>query len=380
MDLISYHITYVPFAVIITEDKSHATKEFLYKIFLIMFSTIAIDCMGGDFAPRVIVDGVIATIKSGISDLFFLLYGDETLEECLKCIPSEYRKYFEVCLTKSVDLKNMKPSTAIRVARNSSMGMAIEAVKTHKASACISAGNTGAYMALAKILLKTIPGIDRPAIATLIPKKSGQIVMLDLGANADCTPKNLIDFSLLGEALAEIAFQKDNPKTSLLNIGAESIKGNLVVQETYKKLNEHKYLSNFVGFIEGDEIFNTDYDVVVTDGFSGNVALKVTEGTVKFLISQVKKAFKSNILTKLSYLLIKKAFVNNLWFLNPSNHNGALLLGLNGLVVKSHGGTDADGFKNAILFTRTVLKKDFVDQVAKKISEKQSLENSISEN
>ena len=332
-----------------------------------MSKTISVDCMGGDGAPFVIVEGVNLALGKSNPDVKFILYGDNSIDSCLKLIDEKFKDRFTVIKTPSVDLKNMKPSLAIRMARDSSMGMAIRAVKDGRADGCVSAGNTGAYMALAKIILKMLPGIERPAIATLIPKRNGDVVMLDLGANADCSYSNLIDFAILGEALASVAFGKDSPKVGLLNIGSEQIKGNLIVQETYKRLKEDNILKNFVGFIEGDEIFKTDLDVVVTDGFSGNIALKVTEGTVKFLIEQVKKSFNTNLFTKLAYLLIRGAFKKNLGFLNPSNHNGAMLIGLNGVVVKSHGGTDAIGFSNAILSAIGVIEREFLKKVSDKI-------------
>lgn len=332
-----------------------------------MTKSIAVDCMGGDSAPRVIIEGLKVVFDSGVEGVHFNLFGDDSLEEFIPLIGGRYSDRFSVYGAPAVDLKNMKPSVAIRMAKNSSMGLAIQSVKNGESDACISAGNTGAYMALSKVLLKMIPGIERPAIATYIPKDNGNCVMLDLGANADCSPKNIIDFAIMGEAFARVGLGKEAPKVAILNIGAEDIKGNLVVQDAYKQITDNNLLKNFHGFIEGDQIFKTDIDVVVTDGFSGNIALKVTEGTVRFIMERVKKAFKTNWLTKLSYLILKKALVRNLGFLNPSNHNGAMLLGLNGIVVKSHGGTDAVGFANAIKATIKILEDDFVQRVKEQI-------------
>lgn len=327
-----------------------------------MTKSIAIDCMGGDDAPKVIIEGLKMVFADGIGGIHFNLFGDDSLNKYIDLI-KEYSDKFSVHSAPEVDLKNMKPSAAIRMARNSSMGLAIQSVKSGESDACISAGNTGAYMALSKVLLRMIPGVERPAIATYIPKDNGRCIMLDLGANADCSPKNLIDFAIMGEAFAKVGLGISDPKVAILNIGAEDIKGNLIVQDAYKQITENALVKNFYGFIEGDQIFKTDVDVVVTDGFSGNIALKVTEGTVRFLMERVKKAFQTNILTKLSYLFLRKALYKNLGFLNPSNHNGAMLLGLNGVVVKSHGGTDAYGFANAIKSTIKIVEDDFIQKL-----------------
>lgn len=318
---------------------------------------IAIDCMGGDSAPESVLKGLSQFKECGCH---FLLFGNvEVLKKYedtfLDGVSYEFRHVDNV-ITSDMDVMS-----SLRTGKSSSMGLAIQAVRDGEATAVISAGNTGLYMALSKIILKTIEGIDRPAIGTVIPGKESNTVCLDLGANADCTPKNLVDFAIMGEALARSVFEKDDVSIALLNIGSEDCKGNKLVKQTSEILK--KLFSNYVGFVEGDDINKGTVDVIVTDGFTGNVCLKTIEGVAKFIVSELKNALEESFLSKIGALLALPALSNLKKKLDPRLYNGAILLGLNGVVVKSHGGTDDVGFANAVRFTMNVLRKNIFDRI-----------------
>jgi glycerol-3-phosphate acyltransferase PlsX len=239
-----------------------------------------------------------------------------------------------------------RPQDALRKKKNSSMRIAINMVKSGEAQACVSAGNTGALMATARFVLKTLPGIDRPAILSRIPAHHGHTLMLDLGANADCLPEHLLQFAVMGSVVAQDLHGDARPRVGLLNIGEEDIKGNDIVQQAHKLLGASKL--NYVGFVEGNDIFSGEVDVIVTDGFTGNVALKTMEGAAKMIFGTLKTEYSRNLARKLSALAsmpvlkaIKKRF-------DPSEHNGASMVGLNGVVIKSHGSADAYSFGNAL--------------------------------
>jgi glycerol-3-phosphate acyltransferase PlsX len=238
-------------------------------------------------------------------------------------------------------------------------------VQSGESLAVVSSGNTGLYMALAKIILKTVEGIDRPAIASVIPWKNGRTMCLDLGANVECNVKNMVDFAILGEALARSVFNKNDVKIALLNIGTESIKGNHLVKKTSEILK--KIFDNYVGFVEGDDFGKGDVDVVVTDGFTGNVTLKTMEGTAKYIVSEMKEAFDGCLLSRLGALLATSALSKLKVKLDPRLHNGAILVGLNGVVVKSHGNSDDVGFANAVKFTMNILRTDMFDRIREHI-------------
>jgi glycerol-3-phosphate acyltransferase PlsX len=256
-----------------------------------------------------------------------------------------------------------KPSVALRSARDSSMRRAIEAVRDGRANGCVSAGNTGALMAMAKMLLKTLPGIDRPAIASFFPTLRGESVMLDLGANVHCDAQNLVDFAVMGNAFSRTVLGTLEPTTGLLNVGSEERKGHEALWNARAQLNEVEMPGRFHGFIEGDDIANGTVDVIVTDGFTGNVALKTAEGTAKLVSTYLRRTFKSSIFAQLGYLLARRAIEKMRKRTDPRRYNGAIFLGLNGITVKSHGGTDAVGFANAIGVAVDMARHGFLDRI-----------------
>jgi glycerol-3-phosphate acyltransferase PlsX len=265
--------------------------------------------------------------------------------------------------TKERISSNDKPSTAIKSGRNSSMRLAIDAVQEGEASCVVSAGNTGALMAIAKYVLKTLPGIDRPAIATFFPTLRGECCMLDLGANVQCDANNLVQFAVMGEVFARTVLGFEQPTIGLLNIGVEDLKGNEEVREAAAILRDSDLPIAFRGFVEGDDIGAGTVDVVVTDGFTGNVALKTAEGTINFYTKMLKQAFLSSWIARIGYFLARGAINNLRNKMDPRRYNGAMLLGLNGIVVKSHGGTDAVGFANAIGVAADMVVHGFQDKI-----------------
>ena len=318
---------------------------------------IAIDGMGGDNAPEFILKG-LSQFKG--ADVHFLIFGNaEIFKKCEEAFLKGVS--YEIRHTDAVITADMDVMSSLRIGKNTSMGLAIQSVKSGEADAVVSAGNTGLYMALSKIILKTIEGISRPAIGTLIPGKKANTVCLDLGANAECDTKNLVDFAIMGEALARSIFEKEDVSIALLNIGSEEGKGNSLVKHTSEILK--KLFSNYIGFVEGDDINKGIVDVIVTDGFTGNVFLKTMEGTAKFIASELKYALTNSFLSKIGALLALPSLTRLKKKLDPRLYNGAILLGLNGVVVKSHGGTDDIGFANAVKFTMNVLKRSIFDRI-----------------
>jgi glycerol-3-phosphate acyltransferase PlsX len=309
--------------------------------------TIALDAMGGDHAPQVVIAGADMA-RERFPGLRFLLYGDaRALSRCLEG-RSALAARATVEHTPDQVGADAKPSQVLRQGRNTSMRLAIDAVRDGHASAAVSAGNTGALMALAKFALKTLPGIERPAIATLVPTRRSEAVVLDLGANAECDAANLVQFAVMGEVFARAVLGFAKPTVGLLNIGTEEVKGHDKIREAAAALRASDLPIEFRGFVEGTDLTSGKVDVVVTDGFTGNVALKVAEGTVALYSQFLREAFRSSPLAKLGYLLARPALQLARQRLDPRRYNGAMFLGLNGIVVKSHGGTDALGFANAI--------------------------------
>jgi phosphate acyltransferase len=309
--------------------------------------TIALDAMGGDRAPGVVVAGAdLARERS--PELHFLMFGDRERLDGLIRSRSELAARTTIEHTAEAVEPDAKPSHVLRQGRNTSMRLAIDAVKDGRASAAVSAGNTGALMALAKFVLKTLPGIERPAIASLMPTRRSETVFLDLGANSECDADNLVQFAVMGEVFARAVLGIAKPTVGLLNIGTEDGKGNDTLREAAAALRNSPLAIEFQGFVEGTDLASGKVDVVVTDGFTGNVALKVAEGAVGLYAQFLREAFKSSLLSKLGYLLARPALQLLRQRLDPRRYNGAMLLGLNGIVVKSHGGTDALGFANAI--------------------------------
>jgi len=309
--------------------------------------TIALDAMGGDHAPQVVIAGADMA-RERFPDLRFLLYGDE--DQLRRLLQSRPELMAQATIEHTPDQVggDAKPSQVLRHGRKTSMGLAVDAVKDGRAGAAVSAGNTGALMALSKFVLKTLPGIERPAIASLMPTRRSAAVFLDLGANAECDAANLVQFAVMGEVFARAVLGIAKPTVGLLNVGTEEVKGHDTIREAAAALKAIDLPIEFRGFVEGTDVTSGKVDVVVTDGFTGNVALKVAEGTVALYSQFLREAFKSSLFAKLGYYLARPALQLARQRLDPRRYNGAMFLGLNGIVVKSHGGTDALGFANAI--------------------------------
>ncbi len=325
---------------------------------------IAIDAMGGDAGAAVIIAGM-ARARRKDRTLRFELYGDQDL---IAAELAKHRPLTEVVTvhhTADSIESSEKPSQAIRRAKTTSMGLVINAVKTGTADAALSAGNTGALMAMAKLALRTMPGIDRPALAALLPTLGPtDLVMLDLGANTECDAQNLVQFAVMGAAYARSVYGMAKPRVRLLNIGTEELKGTDELKEAAALLREASYLPlRFDGFTEGDKLSRGDIDVVVTDGFSGNIALKTAEGTARFVTDLLRRAFTSSFRSKAGFALSKPALNLLKTHLDPNNHNGAVFLGLNGLVVKSHGAANYKGVANAIAVAASLVRNDITRKI-----------------
>ncbi|WP_033920505.1 phosphate acyltransferase PlsX [Sphingomonas sp. 37zxx] len=326
---------------------------------------IAVDAMGGDGGLAVMLAGV-ARARSRFPDMQFVLVGDETaIRDGLNSHPN-LSAAAEVLHAPEVVESHAKPSQAIRRAKTTSMGIAIAQVKAGRAAAAVSAGNTGALMAMAKLSLRTMPGIDRPALAALMPSLGEtDTVMLDLGANTECDARNLVQFAVMGAAYARTALDLERPRVALLNIGTEDLKGTDIIRDAAAAIRAAPHLPlEFVGFIEGDRLSRGEVDVIVCDGFSGNIALKTAEGTARFVADLLKRAFRSSIRSKVGFLISKPATELLRDHLDPNNHNGAVFLGLNGLVVKSHGGANAIGIENAIAVAAKLARDDLGRRIA----------------
>ena len=334
-----------------------------------MSPRIAIDAMGGDEGLAVMLAGV-ARARRQFDGMRFLLFGDEAqIRAGLESHPN-LSAASEILHAPGVVTGSEKPSQAIRRAKTTSMGLAIHAVKTGEAGAAVSAGNTGALMAMAKLSLRTMPGIDRPALAALLPTLgANDLVMLDLGANTECDTQNLIQFAVMGAAYARSALELQRPRVALLNIGTEDLKGTDEIRDAAAMLREATYLPmDFTGFIEGDRLSRGDVDVIVCDGFSGNIALKTAEGTARFVGDLLKRAFTSSLRSKIGFLISRPATELLKHHLDPNNHNGAVFLGLNGLVVKSHGGANEIGIANAIAVAAKLVRDDLTRRITEDLA------------
>lgn len=310
---------------------------------------IAIDAMGGDEGLAVMLAGV-ALARRQWPGLTFDLVGDEAAIEAALDNHPNLRAASEIIHAPEKIDGSERAGQAIRRAKTTSMGLAIDAVKQGRAGAAVSAGNTGALMAMAKLALRTMPGIDRPALAALLPSLGKKdFVMLDLGANTECETRNLVEFAIMGAAYSRIALGIERPRVSLLNIGTEDQKGTDEIRDAATVLRESGHLHmSFEGFIEGDKMARGLTDVVVCDGFSGNISLKTMEGTARFVTDLLRRAFTSSIRSKFGFLISRPATELMRHHLDPDNHNGAVFLGLNGVVVKSHGGASPKGVANAV--------------------------------
>jgi len=331
---------------------------------------IAVDAMGGDEGVRVMVSG--AALARRRHDQFkFLLVGDEARIKAALDNHPNLRGASEIVHCDGVVGGHEKPTQALRRAKNTSMGLAIEAVKSGKAGAAVSGGNTGALMAMSKLALRTLPGIDRPALAGLMPTlEEHDVVMLDLGANTECDARNLVQFAIMGAAYARIVAGRDMPRVRLLNIGTEDIKGTDELQEAAQRLRDASGLAlTFEGFIEPDKINRGTVDVVVADGFTGNIALKAIEGSARFVTDLLKNAFRSSLRSKFGFLVSRPATELLRHHLDPNNHNGAVFLGLNGVVVKSHGSANAAGVANAVAVAARLLEDSLTQRISADLAE-----------
>ncbi len=324
--------------------------------------TLSIDTMGGDDAPDMVIDGINLALER-LENVRFVLFGDEARVKPLVEAKPRVQTVSEIRHAAGVVTNDAKPAAALRSGRQSSMRLAINAVHEGEASGVISAGNTGALMAMAKFVLKTLPGISRPAIATYYPTQRGESVMLDLGANIDCDANNLVQFAIMGEVFARNVLGLENPSVGLLNVGEEDLKGNAAVKTAALLLQESDLPIKFHGFIEGDDIGKGAVDVVVTDGFTGNIALKTAEGTARMFGAFLREALTSSFLARMGAALATPALNTFKMRVDPRRYNGAMLLGLNGICVKSHGGTDSVGFANAIHVAVELILNDFNDHI-----------------
>ncbi len=327
---------------------------------------IAVDAMGGDGSPKKIIDGIIHNHKSN-KENFFRIFGDK--EIISKKISNRIDiKFYEIIDTKDIVKSTDSPLEAAKRGKQTSMWLAIDSVKKKESDIVISAGNTGALLVIAKLNLKMLDNIDKPALSALWPNKKGMSVVLDLGANIDCSSKNLVDFSIMGASLYKSLYPNDIPNVALLNIGSEELKGNEIIKETFQELNEKKNQNfNFSGYIEGNELMNGKVNVIVSDGFTGNVALKTAEGTANFITDELKKALGGTLLGKISSFLNISNLKKFKKRLDPRLYNGAIFIGLNTPVVKSHGGTDYIGFSNSLDVCSRIVKGNLINKIKENI-------------
>ena len=328
---------------------------------------IAVDAMGGDGAPKKIIEGIVLHFKNN-SNSYYQIFGDEkNIQNCIdNLLPSSC---YEIIHTTETVKGTDSPLEGAKRGKKTSMWLAVESVKEKKSDVVISAGNTGALLVISKLNLKMIENIDKPALSALWPNKKGMSVVLDLGANIDCSPKNLIDFSIMGSSLFKSLYPEDNAKVALLNIGTEEIKGNEIIKETYKQLIKKSNLDfKFKGYIEGNQLMNGDVNVIVADGFTGNIALKTAEGTASFITSELKKTMTGNIIGKISSFLNTSNLKKFKKRLDPRLYNGAIFIGLDSPVIKSHGGTDYIGFSNSLNVCTKIVNGNFIEKIRNNIN------------
>ena len=328
---------------------------------------IAVDAMGGDGSPKKVIDGIIHHFQKN-KNSYYLIFGDKNkiLSHITDALP---KLSFEIIHTIDVVKGTDSPLEGAKRGKNTSMWLAIQSVKEKKSDIVISAGNTGALLVISKLNLKMIENIDKPALSALWPNKKNMSVVLDLGANIECSPKNLIDFSIMGSSLFKSLYPDDTARVALLNIGSEEIKGNETIKETYQQLNQRNNTDfEFKGYIEGNQLMNGDVNVIVADGFTGNVALKTAEGTANFITSELKKAMTGNIIGKISSLLNISNLNKFKARLDPRLYNGAIFIGLDSPVIKSHGGTDYIGFSNSLSVCSRIVSGNLIEKIRNNIS------------
>ena len=327
---------------------------------------IAVDAMGGDNSPKKVIDGIVHNHQKN-KENFYKIFGDK--DEISKHLDNKINEsFYEIIHTNDVVKSTDSPLEAAKRGKKTSMWLSIESVKNKETDIVISAGNTGALLVIAKLNLKMLENIDRPALSALWPNKKGMSVVLDLGANIECSSKNLADFAIMGASLYKSLYPNDISKVALLNIGSEELKGNEIIKETYQLLNDRKNQNfDFEGYIEGNEIMNGKVNVIVSDGFTGNVALKTAEGTANFISDELKKALSGSFLGKISSLLN----ISNLRIfkkrLDPRLFNGAIFVGLDTPVVKSHGGIDYIGFSNSLDVCNRIIKGNLIKKIKENI-------------
>ncbi|MDB9745773.1 MAG: phosphate acyltransferase PlsX [Candidatus Pelagibacter bacterium] len=328
---------------------------------------IAVDAMGGDGSPKKIIEGINHHFKNN-KNTFYQIFGDKgQIENFITDeLPSEN---FEIVHTEDVVKGTDSPLEGAKRGKKTSMWLAIQSVKEKKSDVVISAGNTGALLVISKLNLKMIDNIDKPALSALWPNKKNMSVVLDLGANIECSPKNLIDFSIMGSSLFNSLYPNDEAKVALLNIGSEELKGNEIIKETYQQLNKRTNNDfEFKGYIEGNQLMNGDVNVIVADGFTGNVALKTAEGTANFITSELKKAMTGNFIGKMSSLLNISNLKKFKKRLDPRLYNGAIFIGLDSPVIKSHGGTDYIGFSNSLSVCSKTVTGNLIEKITNNIN------------
>ena len=327
---------------------------------------IAVDAMGGDGSPKKVIDGILHNHLSN-KDIFFKIFGDKS--QITKLIDGKINnEFFQVVHTDKIVKNTDSPLEGAKRGRETSMWLAIESVKKKETDIVVSAGNTGALLVISKLNLKMIDNIDKPALSALWPNKKSMSVVLDLGANIECSSKNLLDFSIMGASLYTSLYPNDKPNVGLLNIGSEEFKGNEVIKDTYQILNDKKSNNyNFAGYIEGNHLMDGEVNVIVSDGFTGNVALKTAEGTANFITDELKKAMTGSIIGKISSILNFSNLKKFKKRLDPRLYNGAIFIGLDSPVVKSHGGTDFIGFSNSLDVCHRIVKGNLIEKIKQNI-------------
>ena len=332
-----------------------------------MSVTVAIDCMGGDHGPAVTVPAALSFLRSHADARVILVGKPDVLEPALGSAAGSFGERLRIHPASEVVGMDESPVVAMKNKKDSSMRVAANLVKSGDAQAAVSAGNTGALMAISRFVLKTLPGIDRPAIASFFPTRRGESVMLDLGANIECDAANLVQFAIMGDVFARAVLGMPKPTIGLLNVGAEDQKGHENIRSAAAILRATTLPLDFRGFIEGDDIGAGTVDVIVTDGFTGNVALKTAEGMAKLITTFLRECFKSSFMARVGYVLSRTALKRLSLRIDPRRYNGAMFLGLNGIVVKSHGGTDEFGFANAIGVAADLCRQGFIDRIRDEI-------------
>ena len=328
---------------------------------------IALDAMGGDKAPRIVISGAVVA-RERYPKAKFIFFGDEAQVKPLLDAEPTLQGCSELVHAPETISPDLKPSLALRQGRSSSMRLAINAVAEGRADCVVSAGNTGALMAIAKFVLKTLPGVDRPAIASLMPTRVGESVLLDLGANVECDAENLVQFALMGSIFCRTVIGIAQPSIGLLNIGTEELKGHDEIRIAANILRDRPIPGRFHGFVEGNDISLGTVDVVVMDGFSGNIVLKAIEGTAQLMAHFMRQTFSSSLIAKIGYLFARGAMHRLKMRIDPRRYNGAMFLGLRGVCVKSHGGTDGLGFANAIGVAHDLIDRGLNEKITEEMA------------